>query len=285
MRQPLTIDQQRAVVEANIRAYAKVAHRYDRKHDEIFNPVEQARLRESLERAAAHIRSDGRRALDLGSGTGNVTAHLLDLGFDVTAADVSPDLLEMVGSRFPQVTTLRVDGLGLAGIADKEFDLVAAYSVLHHVPEYLPMLDEAVRVTRPGGVIYLDHERNDAYWEKAQPLLDFRAALDEHARSQPGRWNPARRRWQRFLMPSKYVFRAKLRWKPELIFDEGDIHGFEGDHVEWSEVEERLERAGAEVIERRDYLNYESSYPMDVYERHRDKASDMRWLIARRTGG
>ena len=92
MRQPLTIEQQRAVVQANVRAYAKVAHRYDRKHDEIFNPVEQSRLRGSLERATGEIRSGGWRALDIGCGTGNVTAHLLELGFEVTAADVSPAL-------------------------------------------------------------------------------------------------------------------------------------------------------------------------------------------------
>ena len=64
-----------------------------RKHDEIFNRVEQARLRASLVRAAGEIRSGGRAALDLGSGTGNVTAHLLDLGFQVTWCHVTRHFL------------------------------------------------------------------------------------------------------------------------------------------------------------------------------------------------
>lgn len=43
--------------------------------------------------------------------------------------------------------------------------MVATYSVLHHVPDYLKIVDEFVRVLKPGGVIYIDHEVSPSYWE------------------------------------------------------------------------------------------------------------------------
>src|SRR5258708_36883433 len=89
------------LVERSITKYRRSSRRYDRKHPEIFNPTEQARLHGELERALTEIhRGDSSpRALDLGCGTGNITRHLLDLGARVLAADVSPEFLTIAGRR------------------------------------------------------------------------------------------------------------------------------------------------------------------------------------------
>jgi SAM-dependent methyltransferase len=139
----MTLEEQREAVALNVRAYRSAWRTYDRNHGEIFNDVEQERLRGALERAVADNRSSegtggGQRALDVGSGTGNVTRHLVELGLDVTAADVSPELLGVVTQRFPAVRTQQLGGLGLPELDDASFDLVTAYSVLHHVPDYRP---------------------------------------------------------------------------------------------------------------------------------------------------
>src|SRR5688572_24017072 len=133
------VDRQR--IAHNIRVHDQVAGRYEATHDEIFNPVEQARLAEALARAAAAVRTNipRPRALDFGCGSGNLTRHLLALGFEVVAADVSPRFLELIERRHSgdPVTAWRLDGESLAGLGDSAFDLVATYSVLHHVPDYL----------------------------------------------------------------------------------------------------------------------------------------------------
>jgi ubiquinone/menaquinone biosynthesis C-methylase UbiE len=283
MRAEMTLDEQRGWVDENIQKYRKIARRYDRKHGEIFNEVEQARLRAGLERAV-DIAGTAERVLDVGSGTGNVTAHLVELARDVTAADVSPELLELLMRRCPQAKTVQIAGLGLREFDDDSFDVVTAYSVLHHIPDYLGMVDEMVRVTRPGGVVYIDHEWNDNWWDENPCIRAFKDALLEHERAQPGFWNPSRRRWQKFLIPGKYWFWFKWRFRQDLIFcDEGDIHIWPHDHVEWDLVEQRLEANGAEVAVREDYLHFQRDYALEVYEQWRERCSDMRLVIASRS--
>jgi SAM-dependent methyltransferase len=198
---------------------------------------------------------------------------------------VSPDFLRAVAQRYAdhEVTTLRVNGVDLAGLDDGSVDMAAAYSVLHHVPDYLAIVRELVRVVRPGGVIYLDHEVNENFWADGGCLHDFREALIDRRARLGGWWSPERKVWQRYLIPSKYVFAARMRLDPGWPFkQEGDIHVWPHDHIEWDQIVAVLAEAGAEVVAQEDYLVYRSDYPRDLWEQHRTRCSDMRLLIARR---
>jgi ubiquinone/menaquinone biosynthesis C-methylase UbiE len=280
----VTVDaEHERLVERSIRRYRSAHRRYDRVHPEIFNPVEQARLRAALERAAGA--APGARALDFGCGSGNVTAHLLELGMEVTAADVSSEFLRTVRHRYGDaVRTLRLNGRDLAGVPDGTFDLVAAYSVLHHVPDYLHAVRELCRVTRPGGIVYIDHEANDGFWAPDGCAHHLRLEWERRRLERPGFWNPERRRWQRYLMPSKYALGIRLLFDPDWLFGrEGDIHVWAEDRVEWERVIAVLEDAGCAVLWRQDYLNYNPQYPNDLYEAYRERGcSDMTALAARR---
>ena len=282
--------EEKTEVERNVRAYRKAHRRYERVHGEIFNAREQGRLHESLERAIAAVSTEPGgdrpvRALDLGCGSGNLTAHMLDLGLDVVAADVSPDFLRGVERRFRgrPVETILLNGTSLEGIGEHEFDFVAAYSVLHHIPNYLPMVAEMYRVLQPGGVLYLDHEVNDNFWEKEGCLKELQREAEELAVGRAGWWNPERRRWQRFLIPSKYVARLRTAIDPDWWWKvEGDIHTWEGDHIEWDEIAGTVTRLGADVVLCEDYLVYRPEYPDELYERYRQSCSDMRLMAFRR---
>ncbi len=280
--------EERAEVERNVRAYRKAHRRYERAHGEIFNEVEQERLHACMRRAvdaAGASQGGALRALDLGCGTGNLTVHMLDLRAAVVAADVSPEFLRRVEYRFRgrPVEAVRVNGTNLDGMRDGEFDLVAAYSVLHHIPNYLSMVAELHRVLRPGGILYLDHEVNDRFWERDGCLQDLRRELGELEASRKGWWNPQSRRWQRFLLPSKYAARLRTAIDPDWWWKvEGDIHTWEGDHIEWGAIESELARLGAEVVLSEDYLVHRPEYPQDFYERHREACSDMRVMAFRK---
>ncbi|MGI8461552.1 MAG: class I SAM-dependent methyltransferase [Solirubrobacterales bacterium] len=278
------------LVEFSVRKYRRGHRRYERKHPEIFNEIEQARLREEVAHAAAEIRTSAApvRVLDIGCGSGNLTRHLLDLGLEVTAADVSPHFLRLVERRFgtsARLRTLLLNGRDLSGLDARSMDMVCAYSVLHHIPDYLAIVDEACRVLRPGGVVYLDHEANDNFYDKSSCFWDLMRAWEAHRINQPGWWNPERRRWQRYLVPAKYYARIRQKFDPAYPWNvEGDIHVWESDRIEWDRVEERLRAGGCEVIRSVDYLNYNSDYPDDVWDRYAQGCSNMRLVVGRRTG-
>lgn len=273
-------------ISRNRLAHHRLARAYDERHDEIFNAVEQARLAAAARQAVATVRDAdpaGVRALDVGAGTGNLTRHLLACGARVTAADVSDGCLAVVRERFGatgRVETARLDGQRLTAFADASFDLVACYSVLHHVPDYLALVREMGRVVRAGGVVYLDHERHDASWG----LDEQRAAFLREAVAWPAK------SWRRFLRPSAYWRRIRpmvvlfswRRWLDPRWMPEGDLHIWPDDHVEWAKIESVLAEAGVRAVAERDYLLYDPRYRREVWEQWKDRVTDYRMWIGRK---
>jgi SAM-dependent methyltransferase len=262
-------------IDRNIRIHDRVASKYEATHDEIFNPVEQTRLRAALERAKTAIANDpGRlRALDFGCGSGNLTRHLLELGFEVVAVDVSPRFLELVERRFAAapLTTCRIDGKGLHNLDDGSFDLVATYSVLHHVPDYLAAVAEMARVTRAGGVLFVDHEHAPCYWAGEAPYQEF-------ARR-------ARRfDWRKFLVPHNYYGKFRRLLIDPKYSNEGDIHVWPDDHIEWEAIGAAVHEHGFAQVFAEDYLVCRTGYRPEVYEQYRSRCADMR-VAAWRKGG
>ncbi len=255
---------------------------YDARHPEIYNPVEQARLVASVARAVGAIASatpaEHRTMLDIGAGTGNLTEKLLAHPGTVTCADVSPKMAAVLAGRLgPRVTPLVLDGATLHPLRAASQDLVGAYSVLHHVPDYLALVDEMVRVTKPGGVILLEHEKAPQYWA---PNAALRAFLD-------GAVTWPEKRWTRFLDPRRYWARVRplfvwQRWGNPRWMPEGDLHIWPDDHVEWPRVEDRLRAGGCELLYVEDHLAYEPRFDRAKWERARLEVSDTRACIARK---
>jgi len=257
-------------VDRNIRVHRRLGAEYDELHGEIFNPIEQARLREKLKQAIAAITTDApeKLALDYGCGTGNVTRHLADLGLRVTAADVTEGFLRVVQHRYGptgRVETLRVNGMDLSGVPDNRFDLVATYSVLHHVPHYLRIVEEFARVVRRGGVIYLDHEPQEVFWNRTPLYLEYL----RRARALGWHWRDFWRKVRRFLVNFPHVL-------------EGDVHVHADDHVEWDRIESLLAARECESVIKEDYLLYVGGYRQSAYEAYKEKCQDTRVLIARK---
>ncbi len=100
----------------------------------------------------------GQRVLDVGAGTGNASLPAAAAGADVTASDLTPELLE-AGRR-------RADAAGLTlewaeadaenlPFADGSFDVVMSAIGVMFAPHHRAAADELVRVCRPGGTIGL----------------------------------------------------------------------------------------------------------------------------------
>ncbi|MER6577124.1 class I SAM-dependent methyltransferase [Nonomuraea sp. NPDC001023] len=100
------------------------------------------------------------RILDVGCGTGVVTAAALAAGAEVTAVDADPAMLELVARRHPAATVRRAT-LPVLPFEDASFDAVAGNFVVNHVADVPATLAELRRVLRPGGAVALTWWKSD----------------------------------------------------------------------------------------------------------------------------
>jgi ubiquinone/menaquinone biosynthesis C-methylase UbiE len=248
---------------------------YEDLHGDIFNPVEQDRLRRGLSMAVGAVRTDRepQRALDFGCGSGNLTRCFIELGLHTVSADVAPRFLELIGARHGHTglsKTLLLNGEDLSNVDEETFDIAAAYSVLHHIPDYLAAVRELVRVTKRGGVIYLDHEHNADYWNRSEDYETFVRLVNEQA---PNRRRPP---WiYRKIRRLRRIFNP--RYMPE-----GDIHVWPDDHIEWADIERVFTELDCATLCIEDYLLYMGHYSPALYEGYRTRCSDMRMMTVRR---
>lgn len=109
--------------------------------------------------AADSVREIGRFAdlagadvVDVGGGPGYFADAFLGAG--ARFLGIEPDAGEMTARGHAAAGTLRASGLALP-LADASIDLCYSSNVLEHVPDPEQMAHEMVRVTRPGGTVYL----------------------------------------------------------------------------------------------------------------------------------
>ena len=107
---------------------------------------------DSVTQLAHYADLRGRVVLDLGGGPGHFTAAFRARG--ARCFLVEPDADEMRARGEPPAGAVRGDGMALP-VADGGVDVCFSSNVLEHVPDPAAMLAEMIRVTRPGGVIYL----------------------------------------------------------------------------------------------------------------------------------
>jgi ubiquinone/menaquinone biosynthesis C-methylase UbiE len=121
----------------------------DRIETRAADPRQQRLWRDALARLTY---PPGARLLEVGSGTGVVTALMADLPgvAEVVGADPSPGLVERARVRAPGVRFDVADGRSLP-YADAAFDAVVFACTLCHVPGPEKALAEARRVLVPGG--------------------------------------------------------------------------------------------------------------------------------------
>lgn len=99
--------------------------------------------------------------LDLGTGTALIPIELCERFEDcrVMAVDMAAHMLDLakcnleMASLTERIELAQVDAKGL-DYDDDAFDAVISNSIIHHIPEPKNCLSEAVRVTKPGGVLF-----------------------------------------------------------------------------------------------------------------------------------
>jgi ubiquinone/menaquinone biosynthesis C-methylase UbiE len=112
------------------------------------------------------------KVVDLGAGSGNVTAALLKCGHRVTAVDNNQAMLDRLRSKdLPRkhLTVVKSSVENMKGLADGSFDAAVMVNVLYSVADPLTCLQEVQRILRPGGVLGLSTTHAEV---DLDPLLD-----------------------------------------------------------------------------------------------------------------
>lgn len=108
--------------------------------------------------------------LDYGTGQSFVPDKLREQGHKVVAVDIAPPLR-------PHPDRLTGDLLELK-LGPNQFDLIFSFQVFEHLPEPRPVLDELLRLMKPGGLILIhtdmetperDQEGFENWWYVAPP--------------------------------------------------------------------------------------------------------------------
>jgi ubiquinone/menaquinone biosynthesis C-methylase UbiE len=154
------------IIEANVEVHTRMAATYEEAEPH-FRPENQAKVRRLLEDLRS--RCGGGKMLDLGCGTGFLIRLARDLFAEVHGVDVTPAMLARVDRSSGNVFLHNTAAEHLP-FADDTFDLVTAYSFLHHLEDYARVLLEARRVLRPGGLFYADLEPNKLMWDRMAAL-------------------------------------------------------------------------------------------------------------------
>lgn len=106
------------------------------------------------------IGREAAQVLELGAGTGKLTASLVAQGHDVVATEPDEAMLEVLSSRVPGARPMLATAERLP-VADRTQDVVVAAQAFHWF-DHQTALPEIARVLKPGGVLAVVWNHRDA---------------------------------------------------------------------------------------------------------------------------
>jgi SAM-dependent methyltransferase len=99
------------------------------------------------------------RIVDVGCGYGRALGLLSDRGYqNLVGCDFAPAMLAMARERFPAISFAEITSPPSLPLADRSVDAILLFAVLTCVPTdegQRAMIQEADRVLRPGGLLYI----------------------------------------------------------------------------------------------------------------------------------
>jgi SAM-dependent methyltransferase len=93
------------------------------------------------------------KVLDLGAGDGTASRLWVEAGASLTAVDTSPEQLRLLQARHPSAVTVESDAVEFLQQHVGRFDVVSHVSMLHHIPDYLALLQASAGAVAKGGAL------------------------------------------------------------------------------------------------------------------------------------
>jgi ubiquinone/menaquinone biosynthesis C-methylase UbiE len=150
-------------------------------------PIPSEHMREWIEVTVQELQSfQPREVLEIGCGTGLLLLRLAGDCARYVGIDVSPTVLKKLrgqmnelGRSWSNVTLLERSAENLVEFADSSFDTVILNSVVKYFPNYsylLGVLEQALRLVKPGGRIFVGDVRNLALLESCAVSIELHQA-------------------------------------------------------------------------------------------------------------
>ncbi len=128
----------------------------------------QVEFRTSMKYIYKYLRTDipkqEIKILDIGAGTGRYSVALANDGYDVTAVELVKYNLGILKQKNSSVKAYQGNAMKLSRFSDNTFDLTLLFGPMYHLfafEDKLKALNEAKRVTKPGGIILVAYCMNE----------------------------------------------------------------------------------------------------------------------------
>lgn len=163
------------------------------KHGQVEYLTTMKYIKESLERINEPL------LLEIGAGTGRYSVTLAKEGFDVTAVELIRHNLEILNGKLDgseKIKTYQGNALNLSFLPDNTYDLTLLLGPMYHLytkQDKIKALSEAIRVTRPGGRVFVAYCMNEPTivqyvfgLDHLHEVLDNKMVTDDwHCKSEP----------------------------------------------------------------------------------------------------
>lgn len=195
----------------------------------------------------------GRRALDLGAGTGEATGPLLHEGMDVVAVEPGPELAKILAATYPAANLLvsRAEDIKLA---ESSFELVVAATSVHWM-DLDVVLPKIRRFLAPGGRLLV---WRNVFGDPTVATTPFRAEMEQIVKRRPtartGNPEDARATADKLTRAGLFSVDEICTYRWSIQLDADQIHSLFTTFSDWTpqEVDEAAAAAralGGEVVE------------------------------------
>ncbi len=121
--------------------------------------------------------------LDVGCGTGVLFPYYLERNVkSITAVDLSPEMVKIAKSKFPQAEIICDDAESIS--FDHQFDVIMIYNAFPHFPNPLMLIENLSKTLKPNGRINIAHgmskkELDDVHMKSAGKVSNILPECEE----------------------------------------------------------------------------------------------------------
>jgi SAM-dependent methyltransferase len=170
----------------------------------------------------------GLKVLDAGCGTGYFCEYFQTAGANVTALDITPEMVARTRARVPSAKVMQADLAGVLPLEAEPFDLVFSSLTLQYVENWQGTFTEFARVLKPAGLlIFSVHHPFAEFREQGKDYFEVERFVRNSQAGQQIKFRRPLSYMTEVLTATGFDIEVLLEPKPSPQFAESDPEGYE----------------------------------------------------------